>query len=69
MLRRKFHVTLRTFRIVDHLHLRIGETERFRVLHLFDLRVNHRFKRRRVEPDSVLAENLLRICQLLVAIF
>lgn len=55
-------------RIVDHLHLSIGEIERFHVLHLFDLCVNHRFKRRRVEPDSVLAENLLRIRQLLVAI-
>lgn len=55
-------------RIVDHLHLRIGEVERFHVLHLFDLCVNHRFKRRRIEPDSVLAENLLRIRQLLVAI-
>ena len=61
---------LRRFRlrIVDHLHLSIGEIERFHVLHLFDLCVNHRFKRRRVEPDSVLAENLLRIRQLLVAI-
>lgn len=55
-------------RIVDHLHLSIGEIERFHVLHLFDLCVNHRFKRRRVEPDSVLAENLLSIDQLLVAI-
>ena len=55
-------------RIVDHLHLSIGEIERFHVLHLFDLCVNHRFKRHRVEPDSVLAENLLRIRQLLVAI-
>lgn len=55
-------------RIVDHLQLRIGEVERFHVLHLFDLCVNHRFKRRRVEPDSVLAENLLSIDQLLVAI-
>ena len=61
---------LRRFRlrIVDHFHLRIGEIERLHVLHLFDLRVNHRFKRRRVEPDSVLAENLLSIDQLLVAI-
>ena len=55
-------------RIVDHLHLCIGEVERFHVLHLFDLRVNHRFKRRRVEPDAMLAENLFRIRQLLVAI-
>ena len=101
LLRRKFHVTPRAFRvtfqnplnmqkaarfmqraafsfmrflrrfrlrIVDHFHLRIGEIERLHVLHLFDLCVNHRFKRRRVEPDAMLAENLFRIRQLLVAI-
>ena len=101
LLRRKFHVTPRAFRvtsqnllnmqkaarfmqraafsfmrflrrfrlrIVDHFHLRIGEIERFHVLHLFDLCVNHRFQRRCVEPDAMLAENLLRIRQLPVAI-
>ena len=39
-------------KIRGFLHLCIGEVERFHVLHLFDLCVNHRFKRRRVEPDS-----------------
>lgn len=64
------YAVLRRFRlrIVDHFHLRIGEIERLHVFHLFDLCVNHRFKRRRVEPDAMLAENLLRIGQLPVTV-